>query len=103
EPRRPSSRRRLVQQRERHAVRGWTDAVALSQVRRARYQSRRVHDEHGRESEPVAVLLYTVAPAGVPDDASDGNEWTAVLRAAQLRSNRSQLRPDHLARGGPAR
>ena len=37
---------------------GGADAVAVSQVRRPRHQSRRVHDEHGGEPQSVAVLLH---------------------------------------------
>ena len=56
------------------------------------------------ESRNLARFFYTrVASAGVSDDAPDGRRRSAVLRAAEQRSDRSQLRSDHLARGGPAR
>ena len=44
-----------------------------------------------------------MASAGVPDDAPDGEQRAAVLRAAERRSDRSQLRPADLADGGAAR
>ena len=50
------------------------------------------------EPQPRAVLLHELASAGVPDDAPDGEQRTAVLRAAERRSDRSQLRPADLAR-----
>ena len=55
--RRASPGHRLVRAHEGHAVRRRADAVALSQVRRARHQPRRVHDEPRGEPQPRAVLL----------------------------------------------
>ena len=96
---RPSAGRRLVQQdtrarRSKAAPMPWL----VPQVRRPRHQSRRVHDEPGGEPQPRAVLLHRVASAGVPDDAPDGEQRPALLRAAEHRSDRSQLRSAHLAR-----
>ena len=51
------------------------------------------------ENRNLARFFYTrLASAGVPDDAPDGDERAAVLRAAEHRSDRSQLRPADLAR-----
>ena len=56
------------------------------------------------ENRNLARFFYTrVASAGVPDDAPDGEQRAALLRAAEHRSDRSQLRSAHLARGGAAR
>src|SRR5258705_476560 len=73
-----------------------------SQICRPRHQPRRLHDEPGGEPQPGAVLLHRVAPAGLPGDAPDGHRRSAVLCPAQRRSDRRQLRSDHLARGGAA-
>ena len=103
EPGRPSAGRRLVPENAGHAVRRRPDAVAVSQVRRPRHQSRRVHDEHRREPEPGAVLLHRMASAGLSEHAPDGQQRPSHVRAAGGGSDRSQLRPDHLARSGAAR
>ena len=55
---RSSAGGRLVRETEGHGVRGRPDAVALSQVRRPRHQSRRLHDEPGGEPQSGAVFLH---------------------------------------------
>ena len=100
---RPSADGGLVSPVEGHRVRGVADAVALSPLRRPRHQPRRVHDEHGGEPLARGLLLPPLASAGFPVDAPDGHARPALLRAAQLRSDRSQLRPAHLADRRPPR
>jgi hypothetical protein len=55
------------------------------------------------ESRNLSRFFYTNWHPRCPHDAPDGDERTAIRRSAERGSDRSQLRSDHLARGGPAR
>ena len=84
---------------EGHAVRGRPDAVALSQYA-GHDLNRDAFMMNMPESRNLSRFFYTEwHPQVFLTHAPDGEQRAALVRAAERRPDRSQLRPDDLARG----